>query len=56
MVFGPGRRTYDAIEVIHSSINKSPKYVLDDDIRKCFDQINYDALLVKLDAFPQMRR
>lgn len=54
--FRPGRRTHDAIEAIHSSINKSPKYVLDRDIRKCFDQINHDALLEKLDTFPQMRR
>ena len=54
--FRPGRRTHDAIEAIHSSINKSPKYVLDGDIRKCFDQINHDALLEKLDTFPQMRR
>ena len=54
--FRPGRRTHDAIEAIHSSINKSPKYVLDGDIRKCFDQINHDALLAKLDTFPQTRR
>lgn len=52
--FRPGRRTHDAIEAIHSSINKSPKYVLDGDIRKCFDQINHDALLDKLDTFPVM--
>lgn len=54
--FRPGRRTHDAIEAIHSSINKSPKYVLEGDIRKCFDQIDHDALLEKLDTFPQMRR
>ena len=54
--FRPGHRTHDAIEAIHLSINKSPKYVLDCDIRKCFDQINHDALLAKLDTFPQMRR
>ncbi len=30
--FRPGRRTHDAIEAIHSSINKSPKYVLDGDM------------------------
>jgi RNA-directed DNA polymerase len=54
--FRPGRSTHDAIEAIHSSINKSPKYVLDGDIRKCFDQINHDALLAKLNTFPQMRR
>lgn len=54
--FRPGRRPHDAIEAIHSSINKSPKYVLDGDIRKCFDQINHDALLDKLDTFPVMHR
>jgi RNA-directed DNA polymerase len=54
--FRPGRRPHDAIEAIHSSINKSPKYVLDADIRKCFDQINHDALLEKLDTFPIMHR
>ena len=54
--FRPGRRPHDAIEAIHSSINKSPKYVLDGDIRKCFDQINHDALLNKLDTFPVMCR
>lgn len=54
--FRPGRRPHDAIEAIHSSINKSPKYVLDADIRKCFDQINHDALLDKLDTFPAMHR
>lgn len=54
--FRPGRRPHDAIEAIHSSINKSPKYVLDGDIRKCFDQINHDALLAKLDTFPTMNR
>jgi len=54
--FRPGRRPQDAIEAIHSSINKSPKYVLDADIIKCFDQINHDALLRKLDTFPLMHR
>jgi RNA-directed DNA polymerase len=54
--FRPGRRSHDAIEAIHSSINKSPKYVLDADIRKCFDQIDHDALLEKLNTFPMMRK
>lgn len=54
--FRPGRRPHDAIEAIHSSINKSPKYVLDADIRKCFDQINHGALLAKLNTFPVMHR
>lgn len=54
--FRPGRCSHDAIEAIHSSINKSPKYVLDADIRKCFDQIDHDALLEKLNTFPMMRK
>ena len=54
--FRPGRRPHDAIEAIHSSINKSPKYVLDGDIRKCFDQINHEALLEKLDTFSILHR
>ena len=54
--FRPGRRPHDAIEAIHSSINKSPKYVLNADIRKCLGQINHDTLLDKLDTFPVMRR
>ncbi len=49
--FRPGRRPHDTTETIHSSINKSPKYILDGNIRKCFDQSNQDALLAKLDTF-----
>jgi RNA-directed DNA polymerase len=54
--FRRGRSAHDAIEAIHSSINKSPKYVLDGDVRKCFDQIGHKALLGKLNTFSIMRR
>lgn len=54
--FRPGRSAHDAIEAIHSSINKKPKYVLDADIRKCFDRINHDFLLSKLNTYPNMQR
>ena len=54
--FRPGRSCHDAIEAIFNSINKKPKYVLDADIAKCFDKINHDALLNKLNTFPTMRR
>lgn len=54
--FRPGRGCHDAIEAIHSSINKKPKYVLDADIRKCFDSINHEYLLNKLDTYPMMRK
>src|SRR5262249_19791669 len=52
----PGRSCHDAIEAIFQSIKHKPKYVLDADIAKCFDRIDHQALLDKLDTFPQLRR
>nr|ALO20960.1 HNH homing endonuclease [Microglena monadina] len=46
--FRPGRCPHDAIKQIYLCINKKPKYVLNADIRKCFDKINHQKLLVKL--------
>ena len=37
-------------------INHKPKFVLDADIAKCFDKINHNALLNKLNTSPQIRR
>ncbi|MFB2896523.1 group II intron reverse transcriptase/maturase [Aerosakkonemataceae cyanobacterium BLCC-F50] len=54
--FRPGRSCHDAIEAIFISINKKPKYVLDADIAKCFDRIDHETLLRKLNTFPTMRR
>ena len=54
--FRPGRSCHDAIEAIYKCINKTPKYVLDADIAKCFDQINHNRLLEKLNTFPAIRR
>ncbi len=54
--FRPGRSCHDAIEAIFQAINQKPKYVLDADIAKCFDRINHEALLNKLNTFPTMRR
>ncbi|AOW99174.1 hypothetical protein BJP34_06670 [Moorena producens PAL-8-15-08-1] len=54
--FRPGRSCHDAIQAIFSGINKMPKWVLDADISKCFDKINHDALLLKLNTYPSMRR
>jgi RNA-directed DNA polymerase len=33
-----------------------PKWVLDADIAKCFDRINHEALLTKLNIMPHLRR
>ncbi|NEO93343.1 MAG: group II intron reverse transcriptase/maturase [Moorea sp. SIO3G5] len=54
--FRPGRSCHDAIGAIFISINQKPKWVLDADIAKCFDKINHDALLTKLNTYPSMRR
>lgn len=54
--FRPGRSCHDAIEAIYGAIKQKPKYVLDADIAKCFDRINHEALLEKLNTFPTIRR
>ncbi|MGE5657121.1 MAG: group II intron reverse transcriptase/maturase [Actinomycetota bacterium] len=54
--FRPGRSCHDAIEAIYLAIHMKPKFVLDADIASCFDRINHEALLNKLNTFPTMRR
>mgnify|MGYP000196787747 CR=1 FL=1 len=54
--FRPGRSCQDAIEAIFNSTRKKPKYVLDADISKCFDRIDQETLLKKLNTFPTIRR
>ena len=54
--FRAGRSCLDAIEAIFGAIRLKPKYVLDADIAKCFDRINHEALLIKLNTFPTIRR
>jgi len=54
--FRPGRSCHDAIGAIFTGIKQMSKYVLDADIAKCFDRINQEALLDKLQTFPIMRR
>jgi len=54
--FRPGRSCQDAIEAIFSAIRLKPKYVLDADIAKCFDRIDQEALLKKLNTSPTIRR
>lgn len=54
--FRPGRSCHDAVEAIFLSLrHDTPKWVYDADIRKCFDRINHDFLLEKLNTFPLMR-
>jgi RNA-directed DNA polymerase len=54
--FRPGRSAHDAIEAIFLQIRQKSKYVLDADIAKCFDRINHEKLLAKLNTFPIIRR
>ena len=54
--FRPGRSCHDAIEAIFNSIRIKPKFVLDADISKCFDKINHQQLLRKLNTYPSLRR
>jgi RNA-directed DNA polymerase len=54
--FRPGRSCQDAIEAIFQEIRYKPKYALDADIAKCFDRIDHQTLLDKIDTFPLLRR
>ena len=54
--FRPAMSCHDAIEAIFLSIKHQPKYVLDADIAKCFDKIDHNKLLAKLETYPTFRR
>lgn len=54
--FRPGRSVMDAIEAVFLGISKKPKWVLDADIAKCFDQINHEYLLEKCQTYPKMQQ
>lgn len=54
--FRTGRGAHDAIRAIFLSIKQKDKYVLDADISKCFDKINQEKLLTKLNTFPSLNR
>jgi RNA-directed DNA polymerase len=54
--FRPGRSCHDAIEAIFTKIKSQAKYLLDADIAKCFERIDHDALLRKLNTSPTLRR
>lgn len=54
--FRPGRSAHDAIQAIFSGISQKSKMVLDADISQCFDRIDHQYLLNKIDTFPLLRR
>jgi RNA-directed DNA polymerase len=54
--FRPCRSCHDAIKQIKQSILHRPKFVLDADIAKCFDRINHEKLLTKINATGKIRK
>ena len=52
--FRPGRSCHDAIQKIYLAIcpNKKKKWVVDADIKGCFDNINHDQLIRSIGNFP----
>jgi RNA-directed DNA polymerase len=54
--FRPGRSAHDAIGMIFNGIHSKPKFVFDADIKGCFDTIDHDKLLKKLNTYPKLIR
>jgi RNA-directed DNA polymerase len=54
--FRPGRSTHDAVKNIFMSTRSGHKWILDADISGCFDNIDHNALLSKLNTYPELRR
>jgi RNA-directed DNA polymerase len=59
--FRPGRRTMDAVLQIWSTIKEMPRgssspWILDADIKKCFDNIDHEALLARIPVFRDVIR
>jgi group II intron reverse transcriptase/maturase len=47
--FRPKRSTHDALEVIRVEVNRGVQWVLDADIKACFDHIDHDALIAQVE-------
>ncbi len=54
--FRPGRSCHDAIKQIKLCIQNKAKFVLDADIARCFDRINHEVLLQKLNIKGKVRQ
>ena len=54
--FRPGRSCHDAIQAIFQAIKFKHAYVLDADIKGCFDNIDHQVLLGKLATGPKLKR
>ena len=47
--FRPKRSAHDALEVIRQTANSGAQWVLDADIKSCFDEIDQDALMALIE-------
>jgi RNA-directed DNA polymerase len=54
--FRPGRSCHDAHRALHDMLRHSSKYAVDADIAGCFDNINHEALINKMEISPHLRR
>jgi RNA-directed DNA polymerase len=54
--FRPAHSAHDAIEHIFKALNKSEKWILDADIKGCFDNISHDFVLSQLDSVNESER
>lgn len=61
--FRPGRSVHDVIEATFRHLKNhrgetgiQRKYILKADFKRCFDNINYDYLLTKLETFPRLTK
>jgi RNA-directed DNA polymerase len=54
--FRPGRSCHDAIRQIKNCIHRQAKFVLDADIAHCFDRIDHQYLLNKLNVKGRLRQ
>lgn len=54
--FRPGRSCHDANQALHDMLRHHSKYVLDADISGCFDNINHESLLKKINVSPYITR
>ena len=53
--FRPARSAHDAIDAIFNGMRFKAKFVLDADLKACFDNINQEALLNKLHTYTAMK-
>ncbi|WP_264707652.1 group II intron reverse transcriptase/maturase [Wolbachia endosymbiont (group A) of Acrocera orbiculus] len=54
--FRPGRSCHDAIEAIFQALSRKTAFILDADISGCFDNINHNKLLEKLNTTPTLKK